>query len=237
MKAKTYFIAGTDTDVGKTYITALLTKALRQQGINAVAYKPVACGSTEDAQQLFAAYTENPIEGVPVLDLEIADICPVYFQLPASPYTAMKVSGHEDQASQLVQEMNESLTYLQENFDVVLVEGVGGWEVPLMKDMSMADWVFELSQRCTHPLEILLVADNKLGMLNHTKLTTMAIRARGLVCQYLILNYTKEEWSSVCISNRAEIGDWAGVELLSEVIHGQDYLELPELFLQQVAQV
>ena len=233
MGAKTYFIAGTDTDVGKTYITALLTRSLREQGVNAVAYKPVACGSTEDAQQLFAAYTQCPIEGVPVLDLEIADICPVYFQLPASPCTAMKVSGYEESAADLVGEMDSSLAYLQEHFDVVLIEGVGGWEVPLSNELSMSDWVLAQFER--HPLEVLLVADNRLGMLNHTKLTTMAIRARGLECRHLILNYTKEEWSSVCISNRAEIGDWAGVELLAEVIHGQDYLELPDLFVQGLA--
>lgn len=235
MMANTYFIAGTDTDVGKTYITALLTRALREQGINAIAFKPVACGSTEDAQQLFAAYTEVPIDGIPVLGLEIADICPVYFQLPASPYTAMKVSGYEEQANSLVQEMNQGLAYLQSQFDVVLIEGVGGWEVPLTADLSMSDWV--VNQHNQSPVEILLVADNRLGMLNHTKLTTMAIRARGLACKHLILNYTKEEWTSVCISNRAEIGDWAGVELLTEVIYGQDYLELPDLFFKEVSSV
>lgn len=204
-----YFITGTDTDAGKTYVTCLLIEALRRAGRDAVGYKPFACGDRVDAHALRQA-------GGDVLSLE--EINPVYLKAPAAPYTA----GLLENKPVDVEAARLGFLNLAARHATILVEGAGGWEVPLAPGRTMADFAAELA------LPVLLVVDNRLGCLNHSLLTLAAIRARGLRCSGIVLNHTRDERDLASISNRAVLEAFSDVPVVLEIMHGESQVGWPD---------
>ncbi|CAN5158042.1 dethiobiotin synthase [soil metagenome] len=203
------FVTGTDTGTGKTYFSCLLLRALRAGGQPAAGYKPVVCGDRDDAAALQAA-------GEPGIDLEA--INPVWLKTPASPMAAALIENREIDPGALVAGYHA----LADRFPSVIVEGAGGWEVPISAEYSLADLAVALE------LPVLVVVDNKLGALNHTLLTVNAIAARGLDCAGLILNSVSDERDSASISNRALLGQLLpDVPVLVELMHGETSIALP----------
>ena len=202
-----FIVTGTDTDAGKTYVSCLIIKALREKGIDIAGFKPVACGSREDPRQLRAA------SGLEALTLE--RIYPVYLKNATSPCVAARLENTEIDFD-LVHEAYERLSA---EHDCVLVEGVGGWEVPMAPGVNFSDYARELH------LPVLLVVNNKLGVLNHAVLTVNAMKAQGIRCAGIIFNNVQEEWDTASITNRAMLEEMVDVPVLEELIHGQDYLD------------
>ena len=161
-----WFIAGTDTEVGKTFSTSALLHVLKNHGVRAVGMKPVAAGtnaagSNDDVDALIAA------SGVAApLDL----INPYLFEPPIAPHIAAQESGRTIDFDTIL----AAFSQLAQFADVVLVEGVGGFCVPLGADNDAAD----LAQRLGLP--VILVVGMRLGCINHALLTQEAIAARGL---------------------------------------------------------
>ncbi len=201
-----FFITGTDTGVGKTYVTRLILETLRNAGRDAVGYKPVACGDREDAVVLSAASG----------GLELDEINPVYLKTPVAPYVAGMLENRTVDPAILIADYYQ----LAAKHAQVLVEGAGGWEVPLAANYRVSDLAADLK------LPVILVAGNKLGALNHIILTVNAIRARGLVCAGIILNQLEDEMDTAMITNKGVVEDLTGVPLLDHLIHGQDFLEV-----------
>src|SRR4051812_13016931 len=114
------FVTGTDTGVGKTWFTARWIRALRASGVDAVGFKPVLCGERTDAFQLAAA------SGGLALDL----VNPVWLKPPTAPYTAAMI---EDKMIDLGA-IRSAYAALREKHAVVMIEGAGGWLVPLARD-------------------------------------------------------------------------------------------------------
>ena len=169
-----YFITGTDTEVGKTWITAAMATAMRHRGLAPVALKPLATGSAppgEDATQIAAAAGHAPLVFACMPD-------------PASPDRAAIQIGR-------VLEMSPILEWIRSHEGTLLVEGVGGWEVPIGPDFRVSDVATELQ------LPVILVAADRLGVLNHTLLTAAAIRRRGLRLAAIILNRFESDDSSL----------------------------------------
>lgn len=205
-QSSAFFVTGTDTGVGKTFFTSLWIHALRREGIDAVGYKPVACGDRDDAHVLSEASGGLPLDVVN----------PLWLQAEAAPMVAASLLGEVVDVERLLQGFEQ----LQREHDVVIVEGAGGWEVPLTADCSMGDLARML--RC----EVLLVAANRLGAINHTILTTKAIRSQGLLLRGLVLNHLGDEWDSASISNKSVIPQLSQLPLLAELIRDQDWLDL-----------
>ncbi len=200
-----FFITGTDTGVGKTYVTRLILETLRREGIDAVGYKPVACGDREDAGILSIA------SGGIALD----EINPVYLNTAVAPYVAAMLENRPvDPAVMLA-----GFRILAEKHAKIIVEGAGGWEVPLAPNYRISDLAADLA------LPVVLVAGNRLGALNHILLTVEAIRAKGLVCAGIILNQLEDEMDTAMITNKSVVGDLTGIPLLEHLIFGQDFLE------------
>lgn len=168
LPAASCFVTGTDTGVGKTWFTARWIRSLRARGVDAVGFKPLLCGERTDAFQLATA------SGGLALDL----INPVWLKPPTAPYTAAMI---EDRMIDL-EAIRTAYARLRREHAVVLVEGAGGWLVPLARDRTLADLAAEFS------LPVVCVVANRLGCLNHALLTREAVRGRGLEFQGFVLN-------------------------------------------------
>jgi dethiobiotin synthetase len=202
-----YFVTGTDTGVGKTYVSALLIRALRRAGFDTVGLKPICCGDRADAEVLHAAANR---------ELSLDDVNPVWFRFPAAPYTAAMVENRLPDLDQI----RERYARIRAGRVSVIVEGVGGWLVPILRDFSVADLAAEMG------LPVVVVAANRLGVLNHTLLTVQAIQRRGLKCAGVILNNLVADRDSVASTNRAVLEELLEVPVLWEVEAGQSALEL-----------
>ncbi len=165
MKRTTFFITGTDTSVGKTVLTALLTRHLRERGVNAVALKPVCSGDRADARALHAASA-----GALTLD----EINPWHFRAPIAPLLAARREHRQVKLADAL----ALVRAMQKRFDVVLIEGAGGLLSPLGEKFDSRELVAAL--RATP----LVVCPNRLGAMNQILLTfaalprTAACRAR-----------------------------------------------------------
>lgn len=161
-----YFIAGTDTEIGKTHAACALLHAFRARGLSALGMKPVAAGvdaagANEDVAALVAA---SSFAAPPEL------VNPYCFADPIAPHIAAREAGVEMRAAPV----QAAFAELGRQADVVVVEGVGGFLVPLADGFDAADLAAALA------LPLILVVGMRLGCLNHALLTQEAIRARGL---------------------------------------------------------
>jgi len=197
------FISGTDTGVGKTYLSALLVRALRAAGVDAVGMKPFCCGGREDAELLWAASAEAEDLGL---------INPVWLRVPAAPYAASLV---ENRALDLAT-AREAVQVLRSRHAFLVVEGVGGWRVPLTHDYCMSDFATELG------LPVVVAAANRLGALNHTQLTVDAVLRRGAHCGGVVLTHPHAgEPDPATVTNRGVLEQILTVPVLGEVLHGE----------------
>lgn len=171
--AKAVFITGTDTDVGKTWVSVRLVKLLRKRGINAVGMKPIECGSYDDSEALLAASADAGVT--------LEEVNPIHLDEPVAP-AAVSVP-----VEIRFEQLRESYLRLSEKVDFVVVEGAGGWLVPIDAEKTVSDLAVYLD------LPVIVVAANRLGCLNHTLLTTGAIRSTGLECRGVFLNKFGEE--------------------------------------------
>lgn len=166
---KTYFVTGTDTEVGKTIASCALLQAAGQLGYRTVGYKPVASGSEMTADGLRNS-DALALQRNSTLAVDYAAINPYTFAEPTSPHI---ISADEGRPI-LAPVMSAGLRALEKQADWVLVEGAGGWLTPLSPTLSFADWVQ------TEQLPVILVVGVKLGCINHALLTAQAIRQAGL---------------------------------------------------------
>jgi len=164
-----WFIAGTDTEIGKTFITCALLHTARRAGFTALGMKPVAAGAdwidgdyvNEDAARLRAAGSFDP---------GLADLNPVCLRSPIAPHIAAAEEGVAIDEDAIL----AAYRRLAAQADVVLVEGVGGFRVPLGPARDTADLAVAFG------LPVILVVGLRLGCISHALLTAEAIRARGL---------------------------------------------------------
>ena len=164
-----FFITGTDTEVGKTYVSCALLQAFSQAGKRVAPMKPIASGCemtteglrNDDALQLMA---NSDIE----LPYELVN--PYHFAPAIAPHIAADEAGVAIELPKLKQRFSE----ISAQADTTIVEGAGGWLVPLDTQHNMADLVQTLN------LPVILVVGIRLGCINHALLTAAAIRAQGL---------------------------------------------------------
>lgn len=175
--AKTFFVTGTDTEVGKTIASCALLQAAGQLGLRTVGYKPVASGSemTPDGLRNSDALA---LQRNSVVAADYAAINPYTFAEPTSPHIISADEGRPILASV----MSAGLRALEEQADWVLVEGAGGWFTPLSPTLSFSDWVQ------TERLPVILVVGVKLGCINHAILTAQAVQQAGLTLAGWVAN-------------------------------------------------
>ena len=166
MTARGLFVTGTDTGVGKTRVAVALIHTLRAQGLRVAAMKPVSAGSApgelnEDVVALMQAAN---------VEAEVSDVNPYAFADPIAPHIAAQLAGVTIELAIIV----AAYARLAAMSDVVVVEGAGGWRVPLNEHEDMADLAQYLG------LPVVLVVGLRLGCLNHASLTAESIALRHL---------------------------------------------------------
>ena len=188
---KGIFITGTDTGVGKTYFTALLTRTLRRQGIPAVALKPVASGDRSDALALSEA-----MDGA----MPVSRINPIHFSTPLAPYAAGMLENRPFPWDQLRSHWREISGSFPGPF---LIEGVGGWRVPMDSTHTVREWALELG------LPVLVVCRATLGTLNHTLLTVDSIRQTTLPLPGVVMNFHAAPEDDATRTNPGILEEWS----------------------------
>ncbi len=201
-----WFVTGTDTNVGKTWFCRLLVEGLRQQGIDAAAHKPICCGDRDDAEILARASGDLPID----------EVNPLWLKAPVAPRVAAEL---EDAAINPAGMLAKAKSFIGAHaFSVI--EGAGGWRVPLAEDYDMADFARDLG------LPVIVVVENRLGALNHAILTVEDILASDLEVAGLVLNHRVDELDTAMVTNKGVIEELTEAPILAEIIHGQDFLDV-----------
>lgn len=194
MSSTAYFLTGTDTNVGKTYVGAALARVLTASGKRVGVYKPVASGcelvngelQSEDALTLWRAAGEP---------LSLREVCPQCFAAPLAPPLAARAEGK----SVDVMLLRSGFDIWRSKFDVTLVEGAGG----LLSPISDADLNADLA--CDLGLPLIVVAANRLGTINHTLLTLEAAAARRLDVRCVVVSDVSAQLDESAATNAAEL--------------------------------
>ncbi|QXI34139.1 dethiobiotin synthase [Pseudomonas promysalinigenes] len=168
--SQAYFIAGTDTDVGKTTIAAGLLHAARLQGLSTLGAKPVASGCTMTAKGLRNSDAQALIDESSI-KLDYQQVNPFAFEPAIAPHVAAREAGVALEVAALARAMRH---VLDQGADFTLVEGAGGWRVPLSDQANLSDLAIALK------LPVILVVGVRLGCINHALLSAEAIARDGL---------------------------------------------------------
>lgn len=171
------FITGTDTGCGKTYVCCEILNHLGTQGLDVVGLKPIASGAdlkdgclqNDDVKLL---HKNSNIE------IEERDVCRYLFPEPCSPHIASSINNTEIEIDKICKFVND----FKDKSDMVIVEGIGGWHVPINSQEMVCDLAVKLD------IPVILVISNKLGCLNHASLTLEAIFKSGVQLFGWVLN-------------------------------------------------
>ncbi len=168
--------------------------------------KPICCGDRRDAEFLLAAGSEG---------LRIEEINPVWLKAPVAPLVGSLMEGWDIDIERIL----TAFRALQNRVEHVIVEGVGGWLVPIRSDYFMSDLAAEMS------LPVLVVAQNRLGCLNHTALTVRSIAEHGLRCSGVVLNGVPETSDIASMTNLDILKKIIDVPLFTGLT--EDLIDLP----------
>ena len=179
------FISGIDTDIGKTYATGMIAKALMQQGVNVITQKLVQTGvsiNSASGEMNIAddIITHRQLMGIPLQPCDFDfTTCPFRYEKPASPHLSAALAN----AVLDPEIITKSTQQLQQSYDVMLLEGAGGLLVPITEQLLTLDYIAE------EGYPVILVTSGRLGSINHTLLSLEAIKARGLTVHSVIYNH------------------------------------------------
>ena len=195
------FITGTSTEIGKTVIAGGLAACLKHEGINVGVMKPISTGDTADARFLKHAAQ---------VDDELSLINPIYLRHPLAPSVAARIENREIDIPQI----DTAFAALQQKYDFLIVEGVGGIGVPIRDDFLVAHLISRIG------LPALIVAEAGLGTLNHTLLTVAFAQQFALQIAGIVLNGLHTETAGLAeATNPVEIEKLTGIPVIGAVPH------------------
>ncbi len=215
---RAYLVTATDTEVGKTYFASLLLSGLRERGFRAFGFKPVETGCREERGRLIPSDGSVYHSFASGEGFSIEDVCPYRFRRPVSPNVAARESGSPPD----VMEILNRIERWKQISDVLLVEGAGGILVEIVDGYTFAD----LAKEASFP--VILVAPNRLGVLNHVALNVRFMELSGIELAGIVLNDVAYEASPASERNPGELRRLYGDLFLGHIAHGQKYLP-PEM--------
>jgi dethiobiotin synthetase len=198
---KQFFITATDTDAGKTYFSCVLTHALVKAKHKVAVYKPVAAGCDEatdlQGNKILINQDALLLQQAANCQQTLSQVNPIAFKAPIAPHIAAKKCQQSISLTQIEQGFE---LVKQQNSDVVICEGAGGWRLPLGNRQFLSDFVKQTKQ------QVILVVNIKLGCLNHALLTYESIINDGLDCVAWVANYGDADKSEQTADNNHQLG-------------------------------
>jgi dethiobiotin synthetase len=201
-----FLITGTDTGIGKTFCGCGLIRAARAAGVNCTGMKPFCAGDNSDVE-LIAAASGN--------DIPRHLLNPVWLRPPLAPYAAAMLENRPIDINAVQKAYHE----LAADHDLVFVEGAGGLLVPILRDYNFRDLAVDLK------LEVILVAPNRLGVINHVLLSAESIANSGLRLALLILNELDTEPTLATQTNPSILGELLDVPMYLSPFQNTDFSE------------
>jgi dethiobiotin synthetase len=180
-----FFITGTDTEVGKTLVSGALILKLRETGIRTIGFKPVVAGTYIDSSGQKLNEDLETLRIASGLHSQEQSLCPFVLDEAAAPHLVAKKNGIYLDSSIILGDLHS----LNQQFEAVVVEGAGGFLVPLNEQEDLGD----LAQAIDLP--VILVVGMRLGCINHALLTCEAIQSRQLSIAGWVANILSEEMS------------------------------------------
>ena len=179
--AKSIFIAGTGTDIGKTYVTGLIVKKLKESGANPAYFKAAMSGNEYDKNGKLIAGDAEKVKSISGISQDTETMCPYVYENSVSPHLASRLEGNPVKM-QVVKDYYEKLIC---HYDYITVEGSGGILCPLEFDndkIMLEDVIKQLGLSC------LLIADAGLGTINNVVLTAGYMKSKGIALKGIIFN-------------------------------------------------
>ena len=205
MRAKGFFVCGTDTGTGKTEVSRALLTLWGGRGLQPRAIKLVETGCAPDAPE--DALALRAACGPPNDALPLDQVCPQRFLLPAAPLVAAEAEGRSVDLPRLLALVAEA-----RSSRAFLVEAAGGLLVPLARERGLLVTNLDLAARLSLP--VVLVGRAGLGTINHCALSVQALRARGVAIAALVLNRTLAEDDPSLASNARMVSELTGLPVL-----------------------
>lgn len=213
--AKGIFITATGTDIGKTYVSALLVKQLRERGVNCDYFKPVLSGAIIHVNEILAEDAEF-VCNTAGLDGDPLDRVSYTFEPAVSPHLASAMEGRTIGLEKIVEDYKR----ISENKDFTVVEGAGGIITPLDLDIKL--FMYDIPE--VLGLDTIIVADAGLGTINNTFLTVDFLKRSPIRIKGVILNnFDKDDFMHV--DNLRVIEEICGVKVLGTVAKDGDAIE------------
>lgn len=214
---KGIFITATGTDVGKTYISGLIVKKLRDAGINCGYYKPALSGAEEINGKTTPGDCAYVLKRAGIV-AEPIDLVSYVFKTAVSPHLASQIENNPIKLDKIIKDFDK----IKEKFEYVVVEGAGGIICPFNlgeEKIMLPDVIKALG------LDILIVASAELGTINSTVLTAEYARQNGIEAQGIILN-NYDENDFMQRDNKLQVENLANVKVISTVEKDEQELDI-----------
>ncbi len=206
MAKKSIFIAGTDTDVGKTVVAAGILEAANRKGLSTVAVKPISAGC-ENTPEGLRNSDALLLQSTASISLSYDQVNPVAFEPPVAPHIAAEQAGRRLDADRIAALCRG---VLMQPADLAVIEGAGGWRVPLNTRQTLAD----IPKMLNTP--VVLVVGMKLGCISHTLLTVESIVRDGLPLAGWVANQIDPDMS--CYTENLEtLKNMLSAPLIAEI--------------------
>lgn len=216
------FITGTDTGVGKTWVTQQLLHQFNHQGYQTFAMKPLASGADYDVQaQQFKNEDACLLQKAASLSCPYSVVNPFLFKEPIAPHLAAEKEGIRLECAAVKQQIIQNM---HPEADIQLIEGVGGWAVPLNAQQLFAEVIVELN------IPVILVVGIRLGCLNHALLTQQSMMQMNVRCLGWIANELAPH-TAACTAMITTLQQWIPQPCLGVLPYGQQ--EVP-LFIEPI---
>lgn len=215
---KGIFITATGTDVGKTYVSGLLTKQLRESGIDCGYYKPVLSGAIVENDKIIAGDAEHVTQTAGLGGNSIERVSYI-FKPAVSPHLASEIEGRPINLNKIIEDFKNAA----EKHKFTVVEGAGGIICPLNLDENL--FIYDIPKALN--LDVIVVADGGLGTINNTFLTVDFIKRLGLNIKGIILNKFEHE-NFMHRDNLRVVERICGVKVIGTVAKDAEKIELSE---------
>ena len=226
--SKKLFITGTGTDVGKTYVTGLIVKKLRESGVSAAYYKAAMSGNQRRIDGTLVPGDALQVKTMSGIEQPLEEMCQYVYEAAVSPHLAAKLEGNPLEMERLL----KNFDYVCQKYDYVTAEGSGGIVCPLRFDeqkIQLEDFIKARNLSC------LVVADAGLGTINAVVLTIEYMKNRQIPIKGIIFNHY-ELGNQLHEDNRLMCEAMTGLKVVACVKDGDTELDIPFELLERLYQ-